>query len=76
MKGPVSGFGSDVEAHLSTGQDVDRMLTWFVAFGSSIHHLEKMAMQVDGMEHHGVVDQRHTHTLAFSERVGDLTGLF
>ena len=68
VEGPVPGrVGGQVEGHLAAGRDVDRVLEGLVPGGAAGHQFEEMAVQVDGVGHHGVVDQGHAHPLVALE---------
>src|SRR3546814_5345628 len=59
--------GGDVEGDLAARQHVHRVLARCI-FAMAGHQLEKMAVQVDRMRHHRVVDERHPHPLVLQER--------
>src|SRR3546814_17634695 len=57
VKRPVTrSIGSQVEADLAAGQHINGVLAR-IAAGVAVHHLEKMAMQMDWMGHHRIVDE-------------------
>lgn len=66
MEGPIATLGRDVEGNLSSWQHVDRVIAWQVAHGR-VH--EEMAMQMDRVGHHGVVDEGDPHPLALAEQI-------
>src|SRR5690242_10399013 len=64
MKGPVTGrIGCEHEAHPLRGLDVDRVLERQV-IALAVLELEQVAVQMDRMLHHRVVDQHETDALA------------
>src|SRR3546814_108207 len=68
VKGPVTrGIGGEVERNLASMQDIDRVLArGMIAFPR--HQLEEMAMEMDRMRHHRVIDESHPHPLVRAER--------
>ena len=67
VKRPVADcVGGQVERDLAARQDVDGMLARMMA-GIAVHHLEEMAVQMDRMRHHRVVDQVDANPLIMAE---------
>src|SRR3546814_13951249 len=57
MESPVARrIGGQVEADLAARQHIDGVLAR-IAAGMAVHHLEEMAVQMDRMGHHRVVDE-------------------
>ncbi|MNC53336.1 hypothetical protein D3C75_1027370 [compost metagenome] len=57
VEGPVARrVGGQVERHLRPRRHIDRVLQRLMAV-VSVDQLEEVAVQVDGVGHHGVVDQ-------------------
>src|SRR3546814_4539148 len=70
VKRPVTrSIGSQVEADLAAGQHINGVLAR-IAAGVAVHHLEKMAMQMDWMGHHRIVrSEEHTSELQSLMRI-------
>src|SRR3546814_10364091 len=67
VKRPVTrSIGSQVEADLAAGQHINGVLAR-IAAGVAVHHLEKMAMQMDWMGHHRIVDEDDARALVAFE---------
>src|SRR3546814_5108147 len=57
MESPVARrIGGQVEADLAARQHIDGVLAR-IAAGMAVHHLEEMAVKMDRMGHHRVVDE-------------------
>ncbi|MNT57461.1 hypothetical protein D3C72_1948300 [compost metagenome] len=57
VEGPVAGrVGGQVERHLRPRRHIDRMLQRLMSI-VAVDQLEEVAVQVDRVGHHGVVDQ-------------------
>lgn len=63
MEGPISRcIGSQVKRNLASRHHAHRMLSGMIA-GMAVHDLEEMAMKMDRMRHHCIVDQSDTDAL-------------
>jgi putative intracellular protease/amidase len=67
VKRPVARLCGDIEADLAAGQHIHRMLARRM-FAMARHQFEEVAVQMDGMRHHRVVDQRDAHPFAGAQR--------
>ena len=62
--------GREIEADLAAGQDVHRMLARIVGRILAGNELKEMAVDMDGVRHHRVVDEVHPHPLHMAEGDG------
>ena len=56
-----------VERDLCTRQNIDDIFARILAL-LPVHHLKEMAVQMDRVRHHRVVDEVYTHPLIMPER--------
>ena len=64
---PVTdGIGGQIETRLAARKDVDGVLARLMILGA-VDQFEEVAVQVNRVRHHRVVDQGHAHAIIMAE---------